>query len=396
MHQYGVRDIEKLLGLPRSTIRALIGAGFVTPARGPRNAWLFSFQDLIVLRTAQALSASLVPNRRITKSLKELRRNLPDEMPLSGLRIAAVGDRVVVKEGDTRWQAEDGQYLLAFEGDPAAGSLSVVERMPIASQAEASRRTRAGRRRCARAQRHERGDRRVSAAIVAEPARLDARTNLGRLLHESGRLAEAEQVYRDALNSCGNDALLLYNFGVLLDDMDRKVEAMAAYQLALQRRSGARGLPLQPCAAVRRARAAEGCDPPHGAVSAARRGKAVALRRSFIPSSSPAQFPLSRLRERVRVRETLVRRPEKRSSRSAPLRLPSPQPSPASGRGGNARASVRRRRCRRLQCIARPQQRTTNNRRQRREQRADEERNAISARQRGEMIEAFGGTARRA
>ena len=79
MHQYGVRDIEKLLGLPRSTIRALIGAGFVTPARGPRNAWLFSFQDLIVLRTAQALSASLVPNRRITKSLKELRRNLPEE-----------------------------------------------------------------------------------------------------------------------------------------------------------------------------------------------------------------------------------------------------------------------------------------------------------------------------
>ena len=92
MHQYGVRDIEKLLGLRRSAIRALIKAGFVTPQRGPRDAWRFSFQDLIVLRTAQALSASLVPYRRITKALKELRRNLPDEMPLSGLRIAAVGD----------------------------------------------------------------------------------------------------------------------------------------------------------------------------------------------------------------------------------------------------------------------------------------------------------------
>ena len=55
MHPYGVRDVEKLLGLPRSTIRALITAGFVSPARGPRNAWQFSFQDLIVLRTAQAL-----------------------------------------------------------------------------------------------------------------------------------------------------------------------------------------------------------------------------------------------------------------------------------------------------------------------------------------------------
>ena len=49
-------------------------------------------------------------------------------MPLSGLSICAVADRVVVKEGGSRWQAESGQYLLAFEGDPADGSLSVIER----------------------------------------------------------------------------------------------------------------------------------------------------------------------------------------------------------------------------------------------------------------------------
>jgi hypothetical protein len=61
VHQYGVREVEKLLRLPRSTIRALIGAGFVSPARGPRKAWRFSFQDLIVLRTAQALVAAKVP-----------------------------------------------------------------------------------------------------------------------------------------------------------------------------------------------------------------------------------------------------------------------------------------------------------------------------------------------
>src|SRR2546425_10457323 len=126
MHPYGVRDVEKLLGLPRSTIRALIAAGFVSPARGPRNAWLFSFQDLIVLRTAQALTDSKVPQRRITKSVRELRRHLPEAMPLSGLSIGAVGDRVVVKEGARRWQADSGQYLLAFEGDPEAGALNVV------------------------------------------------------------------------------------------------------------------------------------------------------------------------------------------------------------------------------------------------------------------------------
>ena len=85
MHEYGVRDVEKLLRLPRSTIRSLIDAGFVSPARGPRNAWLFSFQDLIVLRTARALAVANVPRKRITKSIRELRRHLPESMPLSGL-----------------------------------------------------------------------------------------------------------------------------------------------------------------------------------------------------------------------------------------------------------------------------------------------------------------------
>src|SRR6266850_4386894 len=128
MHQYSARDVERLVHLPRSRIRSFVEAGFVSPARGPRNAWLFSFQDLIVLRTAQALATAKVPRRRITRSVKELRRHLPASMPLSGLSICAEGDRVVVREGASRWQAESGQYVLAFEGDPANGSLSMIER----------------------------------------------------------------------------------------------------------------------------------------------------------------------------------------------------------------------------------------------------------------------------
>jgi len=127
MHEYSVRDVEKLVHLPRSAIRALVEAGFVSPERGPRNAWMFSFQDLIVLRTAQTLAAAKVPRKRIIRSVKELRRHLPESMPLSGLSISAGADCVVVKEGTRRWQAESGQYLLAFEGDPADGSLSVLE-----------------------------------------------------------------------------------------------------------------------------------------------------------------------------------------------------------------------------------------------------------------------------
>ena len=232
MHRYGVRDVEKLLHLPRSTIRALIAAGFVSPARGPRSAWLFSFQDLIVLRTAQALAEAKVPQRRITKSVRELRRHLPDAMPLSGLSICAVADRVVVKEGGGRWQADSGQYLLEFEGDPADGSLSVIERKAAAAPRGAQAWFDEG-----VALEKEDAEAALAAyeqAIAADPALLDAHINLGRLLHEAGRFAKAEQVYREAVKACGGDPLLLYNLGVLLDDMARKAEAIETYEAALR------------------------------------------------------------------------------------------------------------------------------------------------------------------
>ena len=194
MQQFGVREVEKLLRLPRSTIRALIEAGFVSPARGPRNAWRFSFQDLIVLRTAQALAAAKVPGKRITRSLKELRRHLPGTMPLSGLSIGAVGERVVVKEGASRWQAESGQYLLVFEGDPAAGALKIIE---------------------------------------PQKASLEEDIDRGYDLHQAGELDKAEAVYRKALDAHGPDSLLLYNLGVLLQDLGRKADAAEAYRAAL-------------------------------------------------------------------------------------------------------------------------------------------------------------------
>jgi tetratricopeptide (TPR) repeat protein len=238
VHPYGVREVEKLLRLPRSTIRALIDAGFVSPARGPRKAWRFSFQDLIVLRTAQALVAAKVPPKHITRSVRELRRHLPAAMPLSGLSICAVADRVVVKEGVSRWQAESGQYLLGFEGDPSNGSLSVFERKKAAATLKVS-----GHQWLERALELEDDDQpgalaAYAEAIVADPKLVDAHINRGWLLHEAGRLEDAERAYRAGIEACAAEPLLLYNLGVLLVDMDRKSEAVEVYEQALQANPG--------------------------------------------------------------------------------------------------------------------------------------------------------------
>ena len=235
MHQFGMREVEKLLRLPRSAIHGLIKAGFVSPARGPRKAYLVSFQDLIVLRTAKTLTAANVPARRITRSLKALRRNLPETMPLSGLAISAVGDRVVVRQGGNRWQAESGQYLLAFGGNPADGSMKVIERTePTAPNAQAHTEDWFEKGHALESDDAEAAREAYARAIAADPAHLSAHINLGILLHEAGRLEEGERLYRRALAVCGNDALLWYNLGVLLMDMDRKHEALHAYEQALR------------------------------------------------------------------------------------------------------------------------------------------------------------------
>jgi tetratricopeptide (TPR) repeat protein len=235
MHQFGMREVEKLLCLPRRAIHGLVRAGFVSPARGPRRTYLFSFQDLIVLRTAQALTAANVPARRINKSLKALRRKLPETMPLSGLAISAVGDRVVVRQGGDRWQAESGQYLLAFDGDPAEGSMKVIERNePAVSNTQANTDNWFEKGCVLESSDAEAARAAYEHAIAADPAHLGAYVNLGRLLHEAGRLEEAERLYRRALAACGNDSLLWYNLGVLLTDRDRKPEALQAYEHALR------------------------------------------------------------------------------------------------------------------------------------------------------------------
>jgi tetratricopeptide (TPR) repeat protein len=194
---YGMREVERLLRMRRSTITNLVKAGFVTPARGPRKAWRFSFQDLIVLRTAQALSAGRVPAKRIMKSLKALRRRLPGSMPLSGLSIDAVGERVVVKEGAARWQAESGQYVLVFEGDPAAGELKVIEHKP------------------------------------EDPITLYER---GLELEQAGRKLEALEVYQAALQQDPRMADCCYNLALLCEELKKPREAiryMAQYRRLL-------------------------------------------------------------------------------------------------------------------------------------------------------------------
>lgn len=250
MHLYSMRDVERFLQLPRSTLQGLVRLGFVRPSRGPRRQYLFSFQDLIILRAARALMQANIPRRRIRSSLGQLRERLPEAVPLSGLAICAVGDRVVVREGANHWQADDGQYLLGFEVSVQNGILRMIEHKEAQGGAPARSGPAAGAGGAARDDpagvedwfgeglRLESIDPAAALAAYARSAQADpddsgAWINWGRLLHERGDARAAEKVYRRALEHCGPDSLLLFNLGVALEDLGEKGEALEAYNSAL-------------------------------------------------------------------------------------------------------------------------------------------------------------------
>jgi len=252
MQLYTMREVERVLQMPRSTLQGLVRLGFVHPSRGPRRQYLFSFQDLIILRAARALVQANIPRRRIRRSMGQLRERLPQAVPLSGLAICAIGDRVVVREGPNHWQADDGQYLLGLDVSMEDGMLRVIERRqggagaapgsaPEPANTNSTDPTRAAAEAeewFSQALRLESTDPGAAIAAYARAARADpvnapAWTNWGRLLHEQGDARAAEKVYRRALEHCGADSLLLFNLGVALEDLHDLDGALTVYHAAI-------------------------------------------------------------------------------------------------------------------------------------------------------------------
>ena len=224
---YGVRDVEKMLGLSRSEVMSLVRAGFVKPGRGARNAYRFGFDDLLLLRVARELKQAKIPTQRLNRALRNLRAQLPGNMPLTGLRVYARDGRVEVRRGDKRWRPDTGQYLLNLEVEQRGETLKFKSNGPAPEKLFA---------RAMEVENHS-----VEEALVAYQRCLEAApyhhaaaANLGRLLHENHRYAEAERVYRAAMVEGGLDATVLFNLAVLLEDRDRLAEAFECYQEALK------------------------------------------------------------------------------------------------------------------------------------------------------------------
>jgi tetratricopeptide (TPR) repeat protein len=196
MPGYDAKKIKRLFGLSASQMRSLRRNGYVRPAHVD-SGFVYSFQDLVVLRTVSALRAAAIPTRAINRALRQLSTGqlaLALEAEHSRAHIRPIAGARRMKETIDQAHQHFVRGLSLEESD--------------AKQARAA----------------------YEACLAGDCSHLEARINLGRMLHLEGRFKEAEGIYRGTTEP---DAVLFYNLAIVLEDMGRDDAAVEAYRKAI-------------------------------------------------------------------------------------------------------------------------------------------------------------------
>lgn len=235
MSGYATRDVSELIGLKPEQVRHYVRRGLLDPDRGRRGEYRFSFQDVVLLRTAKGLLDAHVSVRRANRVLLKLKSELHSVRTLSSVRIYATGNNVVVREEDVVWDAESGQGQLDFAVRELVGEVaSLAERNLMEAEElegldsddwynlgldleDVD---------------PERAPEAYVKAIAIDPENADAHVNLGRLHQLRGRLKQAKQHYQKALTCVPDHQLALYNLGTLFDELDELDTALDYYNKA--------------------------------------------------------------------------------------------------------------------------------------------------------------------
>jgi tetratricopeptide (TPR) repeat protein len=222
---YTLADAAAVLGTSEARVLQLVEAGLPERAAQLRRpgARALTFQDLVLLRNAKRLVDQAIQPTRVADALRQARARLPAGRPLSSLTLEAAGQQIVLREGKARVDADSGQVLLDLElGFPPAPA-PAAELDALFSEAQSLEDRAPARARALYAQ-----------LLARAPGHVDAHVNLGRLLHEEGRLAEAQTHYRAALAARPGDATAAYNLAVALGDQGRTADAVHWYETALR------------------------------------------------------------------------------------------------------------------------------------------------------------------
>ena len=237
MASYSTREAAELLGLSQERVRRLAESASLHPERSHRGWYRFDFRDLVLLRTALELENSGVSPRRLLRSLRDLKRQLPEDRPLTAIRIKLEADELVVQDDDLAWNPESGQVRMGLQVESAGADVESLDRRrarPVATEKrlEAADWYELG---CGlQAQSPEQAAEAFRRAVELDASLADAHINLGVLMHERSDLEGAEMCYRLALRANLESATAAYNLGVVLEDLGKPEEATEVYRRAIE------------------------------------------------------------------------------------------------------------------------------------------------------------------
>ena len=116
MKAYSTREVADLLGIPAQRVRWLVRSGVVAPRLGAGGRFEFSFQDLVLLRTAKGLADANLKPRKILNALRALAEQLPADRPLSAVRVQIDGNGSIVRDNTRSWNENSKRPLAPRRG----------------------------------------------------------------------------------------------------------------------------------------------------------------------------------------------------------------------------------------------------------------------------------------
>lgn len=231
MKAYSTREVAELLGISAQRVRSLVRSGVLSPQSSAKGRLEFSFQDLVLLRTAKGLADAKLPPRRILSALRALAQQLPADRPLSGVRVQVDGDRVIVRDNSTTWEPESKQTLLDFNVQELGQRVAPLARDSVQRALHSANADELFEAALESEQIGANGEAELAYRRVldADIDHVAARINLGRLRHQARALDDAERLYREALALDPNHPTARFNLGVVLEDRGKTKEAIAEY-----------------------------------------------------------------------------------------------------------------------------------------------------------------------
>jgi tetratricopeptide (TPR) repeat protein len=206
---YTADELAALSKLPADVVEQLSMFGLIEVRRDR-----YGFRDLAAARQAAQLLESGIGLSVITKSLREIRKWLPDAR-LSNLRLCPESKNKILVEQARGHADSKGQFVL-----PVEKTHDAEEAFVQAQSAE------------------EAGDLSTAESLYRRVMNLDpndpaAGLNLGNLLRVQSRMVEAEAAYRWAVKADPNFAPAWHNLADLLDEKGGLAEAVDCARHAL-------------------------------------------------------------------------------------------------------------------------------------------------------------------